>query len=328
MNFNFIISIVIPVYNAKSKITECLNSLTNQTSNNFELIFIDDCSTDGSYKYLKSFFRNTQLNVKIYQNDKNSGPGISRNNGIKKATGKYLMFIDSDDYVANDCIEQLSKIISNNSKIDCICFNFYRVSDNKLQQYEMISKYEQEGIIDLKDAFIYSKGSIWGKLFNLNIIKQNNIYLPNLKRNEDMPFAKIAISHCKYIYYCQNPLYFYVDCDSSLMHNKQLLDENNAINAYKYIEKNINPIMENYLEEIFIKECLYTIISGMMQKKYSKKKILSITTPLEKKYQFWYKNPYIKKMDIKNGIVLILYKNRMFLLLKLVFYLKEKIYKY
>ena len=65
-----------------------------------------------------------------------------------------------------------------------------------------------------------------------------------------------------------------------------------------------------------------------MQKKYSKKKILSITTPLEKKYQSWYKNPYLKKIDIKNRIVLILYKNRMFLLLKLVFYLKNKIYKY
>ena len=70
------ISIVIPVYNAKDKMAKCLNSLINQSSNNFEVIFIDDCSTDGSYEYLKKFFKNAKMNVKIHQNEKNSGPGV------------------------------------------------------------------------------------------------------------------------------------------------------------------------------------------------------------------------------------------------------------
>ena len=108
MKFNFMISIVIPVYNAKDKMAKCLNSLINQSSNNFEVIFIDDCSTDGSYEYLKKFFKNAKMNVKIHQNEKNSGPGVSRNNGIKMSEGKYLMFIDSDDYITNDCIENLA----------------------------------------------------------------------------------------------------------------------------------------------------------------------------------------------------------------------------
>lgn len=328
MKFNFMISIVIPVYNAKNKMAKCLNSLINQSSNNFEVIFIDDCSTDGSYEYLKKFFKNAKTNVKIHQNEKNSGPGVSRNNGIKMAEGKYLMFIDSDDYITNDCIENLSKIISDNSKIDCICFDFYRVNGKQIQENKMISKSELKNMIDTKEAFLYSKGTICGKLFDLDIIRNNKIYLPNLKRNEDMPFAKVVLSYCNNIFYCQKPLYFYVAYDSSLMHNVQLLDENNAIKAYEFIENNVSFLMSDYLEQIFIKECLYSVISGVMQKGYTKKKILSITLPLEKKYNSWYNNSYIKELNFKNRVVLTLYHYRMFFLLKFVFYLKKKIYKY
>ena len=98
--------------------------------------------------------------------------------------------------------------------------------------------------------------------------------------------------------------------------------------TYEFIENNVSFLMSDYLEQIFIKECLYSVISGVMQKGYTKKKILSITVPLEKKYNSWYNNSYIKELNFKNRVVLTLYHYRMFFLLKFVFYLKKKIYKY
>ena len=88
-------------------------SFLEQKYTNFELILIDDSSTDDSYEKLKKYASTSTLNIKIFQTEKNSGPGLARNIGIEKATGEWITFVDNDDWVTEDffdAIEQLSLI--------------------------------------------------------------------------------------------------------------------------------------------------------------------------------------------------------------------------
>lgn len=92
-----LVSIIMPLYNSEEFISETINSVLNQTYNNWELIIIDDCSIDSSAKIIKDFIKNDSR-IKYLKNEKNSGPAFSRNKGIDIAKGKYISFLDSDDF--------------------------------------------------------------------------------------------------------------------------------------------------------------------------------------------------------------------------------------
>ena len=108
---NSLISIVIPVYNAEKYISECAESLINQTHKNIEIIFVDDCSTDSSCEVIKKYTEQDSR-VKLYSTGTNGGPGKARNVGLENAHGKYIMFCDNDDtYKPNMCEKMLKTMI-------------------------------------------------------------------------------------------------------------------------------------------------------------------------------------------------------------------------
>src|SRR5690625_1653273 len=116
---NTLISVIIPVYNVENYLVECMKSVVNQTYENIEIIAIDDGSTDNSLKILEDFaLRNDNLTI---VSQENSGQSVARNKGIKKAQGKYIYFLDSDDYILPQTFEQLINTLEEN-KLDLIRF--------------------------------------------------------------------------------------------------------------------------------------------------------------------------------------------------------------
>ena len=105
------VSIVVPVYNAEKYIAECFNSIANQTYKNIEAIFVDDCSSDDSYKILQSLVKQHSgignIQYKIIRHENNKNVSAARNTGIREATGDYISFVDADDRITPDCIEYL-----------------------------------------------------------------------------------------------------------------------------------------------------------------------------------------------------------------------------
>ncbi len=101
------ISIIIPIFNVEKYIIECLNSVFSQTYKNIEIIIIDDCGTDKSMEIIYNFIKvyPSKKNVIIIQHPYNKGLSSARNTGIRNATGKYIYFLDSDDYISPNCIE-------------------------------------------------------------------------------------------------------------------------------------------------------------------------------------------------------------------------------
>ena len=100
------ISIVVAVYNAEKTINKCIDSLLNQTYDNTEIILVNDCSKDGSLKICKEYAEQNE-NVTVVNNSHNQGVSATRNNGIEVASGHYICFVDSDDYVEPNYLERL-----------------------------------------------------------------------------------------------------------------------------------------------------------------------------------------------------------------------------
>ena len=126
------ISIIVPIYNAEKYLKKCLDSLVNQTKKELEFILINDGSTDKSEEIVKTY---KDERIKYFKN-KNQGIGKTRNFGIEKATGKYIMFLDSDDYFSSDACEILYKE-AEKEKADLIVFDYYRVEKGQKQRIKV-----------------------------------------------------------------------------------------------------------------------------------------------------------------------------------------------
>ena len=116
------VSVIVPVYNVEEYLSECLDSVINQTFDDFEVICVNDCSTDSSLKILKEYVL-SDSRIKIVQTEVNSGLGFARNHGLKYANGEYILFLDSDDYILDTTLERLYENATHNNS-DIVLFKF------------------------------------------------------------------------------------------------------------------------------------------------------------------------------------------------------------
>ena len=180
------VSIIIPVYNVEKYLKKCLDSVVKQTYKNIEIIIIDDGSNDGSSEICKKYLNDERI---IYKKTINSGVSNARNLGIKISTGDYITFIDSDDWILENYIQELVIEITQ-QKGDIIFSNCFDVKDGKKQLNKTIEeKTSSQGIEKIFNDYFLKKRhaySIWGKLYQKEIVK--NIKFRNLKYGEDTLF--------------------------------------------------------------------------------------------------------------------------------------------
>ena len=187
---NDLISIIIPIYNVENYIGECLTSVINQTYKNLEIICIDDCGSDNSVNITESFMKKDSR-IKLIKHSENMGLPQARNTGIKNSNGKYLFFLDSDDYIKSDIIEKMyNNALDTNA--DIVISNFEAFCENidgkKLIEKVNKSRFVKKNLKILKtDIFNFEKVFIttpclsWGKLFKTSFIKDNTIRYINQK---------------------------------------------------------------------------------------------------------------------------------------------------
>lgn len=176
-----VVSIIIPIYNGEKYLDICFKSILNQEYKNIEVIVVNDDSTDGSLKILQKYKKKYSNFVII--NQKNTGQAIARNNGIKKATGDYLTFLDQDDYLDVDYISTLVNSIEDN---DILITGYKRVDVNGKILYEKKPKKCEWS------KFKYCAS--WSKLYKTSIIRDNNIEFGKYKIGEDVYFLLQACS--------------------------------------------------------------------------------------------------------------------------------------
>lgn len=204
------VSIIVPIYNSEEYLEECIASILNQTYKNFELILINDGSTDRSQEICE-LYKNKDPRV-ITINKKNEGVSETRNHGIKAARGKYILFVDSDDIVSKDWIEVLYKTISKYEK-NLIISGYCTKSKSSSQETKTIfSENELNSIINKKDFFlIYEKhliNSPCNKIYRASILKKYDIkFKKDISLGEDLLFNLEYLKYIDSIILINKPLY-------------------------------------------------------------------------------------------------------------------------
>ncbi len=202
------ISVIIPVYNVEDYLNVCLNSVLKQTYKNFEIICIDDDSTDSTLNILE-YFSQKDSRVKILKNESNKGPGFSRNRGLEIAKGKYISFLDGDDWLSPNAYEILIKKAEKNN-LDLLLFKnivYYEESHifgmEPYYDMEYLNKLENEVFnhfdINKTKLFEMSNAS-WNKFYLKSFLDRNNIHFPNDNLiHEDNPFFYKTITSAQRI---------------------------------------------------------------------------------------------------------------------------------
>lgn len=223
-------SVIIPVYNMEEYIDECVMSVLNQTYTSFEIIIIDDGSSDSSrtkcYQYEKSY--PDKITV-LHQ--KNTGALFARINGIQKAKGNFCIFIDSDDTIQPCCLRCLSEIIEGENDVDIILYNHNLQIENKRRLLKAEPLFEKDlcsiGKLDVYKNILYSvnMNSLCFKAIRTILLKDDNTdyrAFQNRIYGEDLLQSLYAITQAKKIRYCAEPLYNYRIRSSSVSHRVKL----------------------------------------------------------------------------------------------------------
>lgn len=217
-----LVSIVTPAYNCERFLEKCINSLISQTYRHIEIIIVDDGSTDMTASIIRKYCK-LDNRIKYYY-QANGGASSARNYGISRANGKYLLFVDSDDYIDKDLVKKTVTIAEKNQS-DVVCFGHYKVFGTKQIPYlfDWNCDKNYDGKFALQKILSFSiKGYICDKLFRLD--KWNNLKLKfeNGRYCEDWPPISQYIGESKVISFINEPLYYYVQNDSSAIHTSNL----------------------------------------------------------------------------------------------------------
>jgi len=225
MNEMPLISVIVPIYNAETYLNRCIDSILDQTFNEFELLLIDDGSIDNSYKICCDYAAKDKR-VVVFQKA-NGGVSSARNIGIKKASGKYSIHVDSDDYIENSMLEEMyNAIISQN--VEMIICDYYKVDQN------IVTRIDQGGCVTSEDCIslmLKAKihGSLWNKLILHELYEKHLLFFPEeLKIREDLYMCisllllniRIAYLGRSFYYYVQNPISLTKKRDELLIENQ------------------------------------------------------------------------------------------------------------
>lgn len=234
---NPIISIILPVYNCEKFIKKCIKSIQKQSLNNFEVIIVDDGSTDNTMFFIKKMIEN-DARFKVYK-QVHGGVSRARNLALNNIKGKYIVFIDADDYINADYLDILLDKISN-SDADIVTMGYKEITKDQIQ---VINDYTDVEICLDKETFISklfegTGGTLWGKIFKKDIIANNNLkFNPRIYMCEDLIFLLEYVLKCNKFLSLDKNLYFYNRLnENSITFNFNLSYFDNHLFVIKQIE--------------------------------------------------------------------------------------------
>ena len=232
------ISIIVPVYNSEQKLKDCLDSLVEQTEKDLEIIVIDDKSTDHSLEIVESYAKNYS-NIRVYRNEQNQGVSKTRNIGISLATGEYITFVDSDDYVNPNMYEELYEVAKRYNEPELITTGILFVKGNEYRTKDLgfLGKSSPKVIhpIDNEEAIYAESPTACNKLFRKDTVK-------DYKFLEDCLWEDIAFSFTRFleadtIVEVPTPNYFYRRDISDGLSSKNYKENDRITDIFKVADE-------------------------------------------------------------------------------------------
>lgn len=252
-------SIIMPVYNCENFIEECINSIITQKYTNWELLIVDDGSSDNSLYLCKNFAEQSDK-IRVFHKE-NGGVSSARNYALNKISGDYLLFVDSDDMLTSDCLNNLYSTIIN-LRPD-VCFHKYGIIRGSNIEYPINNAFTEpvDTVIEnIYDTFIdnwVQFSATWSKCYKTSIIKKFNIrFAESINLYEDFLFLSCFLSHSTLIYMTTNIGYLYRVVKNSLSRKANL----NICKCIKYVLNDL----ENHYSNNFVIDSYKLLINRML----------------------------------------------------------------
>ena len=321
------ISIIIPVYNAENTLDRCINSILQQSYKEYEIILVNDASMDNSLSILKKYEKNERIN--IINLKENRGVSNARNIGVNKVVGKYIMFIDSDDWIEETYCEELHRQITEENVGLAICsWNEHNIQMNKCILHDNCIG-EQTALIEVGELIKYYQAGLitplWNKIFITDIIRKNRIIFDEKQKiGEDLKFVLEYLDKIQNTYKISiigRDLYNYISGQENSLMKKYIYNIEYILDNMKSL-KNIVDMQNSELSKMYwnyVHDTYESLFYSIIQNK----KINSLKT-IQKlisndQFKEMMKNQNIDKIDS-------LYKYRIFWKIKKQLY-KEKLWR-
>lgn len=303
------LSIVVAVYNLEKYLPRCLDALVNQTLQEIEILCVDDGSTDSAPQIIDDYEKKYPEKVKAFHKP-NGGEFTTRNYGLERATGEYVTFVDTDDYVEPNWAEKLYNAAKENDADLAVC-GFERID---LDTGKVVSKnmtnfgYSVKEINNKDDFMLFINPAPWNKIYRLGKVK--DLRFMNFRGFNDMIFLTSSYTRIKKVAFVPDVLYHYYLRYDSQIHSVNKEDVENfkkyLLELKKlYIKENKYEEMKNILDMMAF---IHLGVSVMYRASYDKtiniKEMLKDTIKyLDENFSTWRKSPYLKfGYSLKKGV--------------------------
>ena len=302
------ISIIIPVYNAEKYLKKCIDSVINQNVESKEIILVNDGSIDNSQEIIDEYVAKYPDIIKAIKQE-NAGQAVARNVGIENASGKFLAFLDSDDYLE----ENSYQLVLNKAEcddLDIVCFDYYEIINGKKEE-------KQHYFLNTDDVirkYIVSETSPCNRIVKRKIFSDNNVRFLENKIYEDLATIPTLAKYTKKIGYIPDRVYDYVIRENSTMryatYNPKIED------IFYAVEKLYNDFKDTeYMEEleyIYIEHLLHAASLRFFSYKEGRGNVDKVVSVMKDKFPKWRKNKYYKMQSIKYKIICELFYHKKF----------------
>ena len=211
------ISVIVPVYNVEKTLDRCIQSILNQTFKDYEIILVNDGSTDKSGELCDEYAK-SYSNIRVIHK-KNEGLGPARNRGILEAKGEYIYHCDSDDWLKEDLLEKAhNRIVATDSEIIIFGYEIFTAKNNNIIPYKTV--HLENSIIEIPrkikklfvenffDSFVMM--SAWNRLYKKSFLMEHNLFFPPLRRSQDMAYSFMLFDKAEKIALIDEELYCYI----------------------------------------------------------------------------------------------------------------------
>lgn len=305
-------SIIVAIYNIEAYIDECVSSIISQTYGNYELLLVNDGSTDGSPAVLQKW-ELKDARIKVI-NKSNGGLSSARNEGLKYATGGYILFVDGDDWLDKDALKSANDFIEKHGYVDMLCFDYWAYYTKEKMKF--LSYNAQQGLMDGKSFLEHSKFLVtaWSKFYKKTFLDIIGLLFLEGRLHEDVSYTIPLCVCANKVGWINKPLYYYrQNRDGSIMGHisyRNVLDFSHAICFDYYFLKErelLSPYFKKWVMRSFYRTCFSGFVSlTTLVKAMRENKVLDIANDLGERKYFWIKLAYnheYMKLKTKLGIV-------------------------
>lgn len=288
-------------------------------TSDIEVIIVDDCSSDAEKVALLS--RAEGHNWQVVELAQNGGPGVARNEGISKATGKYLLFMDADDALAPHACGALyreylqAQAALAGEPADVICFDYTMISPRVTLSYSTIPQ-AQAGVVDVRQALATVRGSTFGKCYLRSLITRHNLQFGTLRRHEDTAFTKSAVCWAERIWYTKESLYEYRMTPGSLTHDTQLESFETSFDALRIIKASTQGRHQLEVQYVYIVEVIMSCAMKFYLLDISADEAREFYDRIDREEPGWWYNPYLSQASARYRLIAWLVRKRQTRLIK------------